>query len=240
MRTEECEIAAGGERLAATKVYAASNRPPSVISLHGLGVKTTRNRIRYLLDFLAGHGLSSVCFDFSGNGESTGTMERSCLRRQGGQEQPTLIGTSMGADLAASLTPVLRPRNLILFSPAAYPEEAADLKFDEDFVRPGPYANSPAFKAMDGFTGNLLVVSGRQDVVVPKEVVDRYLESACRASLKRVIWFEDCDHWVHAWLERHDEQRAAVMQAVLAMLTQDQRTNGGQGHGAGNQHPEET
>jgi hypothetical protein len=173
-----------------------------------------------------------VCFDFSGNGDSTGRMDRATLRiraaegravaeRLAGGAPRGLIGTSMGAHVAAVLSPVLRPRNLVLFCPAAYPEEATDRPFDERLARPGPYADSPAFRALRDFEGDLLVVAAGMDAVIPREVPELYVESAPSARSRRLVWLDDCEHLVHSWLERHDERRAAVLRDVAAELLDD-------------------
>jgi pimeloyl-ACP methyl ester carboxylesterase len=230
--SEEFFFDVAGERLAATRIASSSGKPPSVVAFHGLGVTATRARIRYLLDHLAGQGVSSICFDFSGNGESSGEFASASLRIRAGEclaaakllaetEPRAIIGTSMGAHLAALVSPVIRPRSLVLFCPAAYPEQAADEKFDASFVK---FSNraltsealraSPALQALRLFTGNLLVVAGRQDQVIPAGVIDLYLESAAAARTRRLIWLDGCDHFVHPWLQQHSEERATILQAV--------------------------
>ncbi|HEY6390776.1 MAG TPA: alpha/beta fold hydrolase [Bryobacteraceae bacterium] len=230
MWTEECAVEVGAERLAATKIYAATGQPPSVISFHGAGSTATRARIRYVLDYFAEHGVSSACFDFSGHGESTGNMARANLRMReqearavaeflNCQNLRAIIGTSMGAHIAAILAPALKPRSLILFCPAAYPQDAMDLPFDSAFTemvrQPGAYVNSPAFPALHAFPGDLLIIAGKQDAVIPREVVDLYIESAAMARSKKVIWLEECGHQIHPWLQQHAEERDAVLRDVL-------------------------
>jgi esterase/lipase len=136
-------------------------------------------------------------------------------------EPRAIIGTSMGAHLAALVSAVIRPRGLILFCPAAYPDHAADEKFDANFVK---FSNraltretlraSPALSALRSFTGNLLVVAAREDQVISAEVIDLYLESAAAARTRRLIWLDGCDHFVHPWLQQHPTQQATVLQAV--------------------------
>lgn len=225
--------------LAATKVYADSGREPSVISFHGFGVTATRTRIRYMLDYLAMHGVSSACFDFSGNGDSTGRLEESTvnIRKEEasaavkflGRPEGSLaiIGTSMGAYLAALLSPVLRPRSLILVCPVAYPEAAMELKLTEDFpklARPTPhaYAESQVFEAIRDFDGRLLIIAAGHDDVASAEVIDLYVSSARSARSKKVIRLEESGHKVHPWLQEHDEERANVLEEVLAVTREDQ------------------
>ena len=232
MTSEDFCFAAGVERLAATRIVSCSGRPPAVVSFHGLGVTANRGRIRYLLDHLAEHGVSSICFDFSGNGESSGEFASSSLRIRSAEslaaaqllaetEPRAIIGTSMGAHLAALVSPAIRPSSLVLFCPAAYPEQAADEKFDANFVRfnnrvlaPEALRASPALQALRRFTGDLLVVAARQDPVIPAGVIDLYLESAALARTRRVIWLDGSDHFVHPWLQQHPAERASILQAV--------------------------
>ena len=57
-----------------------------------------------------------------------------------------------------------------------------DLKFGKKFYsvarRPGAYIGSPAFQALANFRGNLLIIGGRKDTVIPKEVIEMYFECA--------------------------------------------------------------
>lgn len=216
----------GEQSLAATKVHSAGGRRPAILTLHGLGKTATRHTIRYVLDHLAGHGHASICFEFSGNGDSTGVLEESSLRRRRDEvlavsrylsqrEQPVLIGTSMGGHLAAWLAPVLRPRGLVLFCPAAYPGDAADQKFDGSLARPGCYADSPAYAGIAEFTGDLLIVGARNDAVVPAEVLEGYFASAQNARSRKLIWLDDCDHFIHRWLPHQSALRDAVLREIL-------------------------
>jgi fermentation-respiration switch protein FrsA (DUF1100 family) len=231
MRTEECTFNVDNERLMATKVYASSEEAPNVISFHGTGSTASRGSIRYILDYLAGHGISSLCFDFSGHGESTGKLEQSTLSVRKKEAEaatkllsttvpPVIIGTSMGAYLAALVTTTIEPRALILFCPAAYPEDVMHVKFGESFTalvrRPAAYANSPAFRALNSFKGTLLIVGAKRDAVIPPGVIDLYADSALLARDKKVIWVEQADHKIHTWLQRHEEQKATIQRDVLA------------------------
>lgn len=232
MRTEELVITADGQRLAATKVYPSTGLAPSVLTLHGLGATANRHTIRYVLDDLAVHGYGSMCFDFSGNGDSTGVLSGSSLRRRRAElmaaagelsdaQAPVLIGTSMGAHLAAWSVPVLRPRGLVLFCPAAYPASATDLVFDANFARPGNHPDSPAFAGIGELDGDLLIVAARNDHVVPADVVDGYLAHARKARSTTVIWIDDCDHFIHRALPHRPAARSQVLDAIRRVVTAD-------------------
>src|SRR5690242_12794474 len=84
MRPEAVDlvIEAGDQRLAATQLLPRTGARPEVLSLHGYGTTATRHSIRYVLDHLAGHGYASMCFEFSGNGDSTGVLAEASLNRR--------------------------------------------------------------------------------------------------------------------------------------------------------------
>ncbi len=224
-------MCAGQERLAGTKVLASSAISPEVLSFHGSGAAANRSRVRYILDYLASRGMSSLCFDFSGHGESTGRIEQGTLatRRKEAEAaaellnpgvSPVLIGTSMGGYIAALLAPVIQPRSLILFCPAAYSAETMHLRFDENFTsitrRPGAYINSPAFQGLRSYRGKLLIVAGGKDAIIPREVIALYEESAPLTRFKETLWLEESDHKIHSWLADHLPERTAVLEKVLA------------------------
>ncbi|MFG2223430.1 alpha/beta hydrolase [Streptomyces sp. NPDC048644] len=225
----EFVIEAAGERLAATKTTGEGGAEPRILALHGLGTTATRHRVRYLLDALADHGHGSLTFDFSGNGDSTGALTRSTLRRRRTETlaaagrlaktgPPVIIGTSMGAHLAAWTVPELRPRALVLFCPATYPAHAADLPFDGSLVRPANHPDSPAYAALRRFDGDLLIFGARQDQVCPPEVIEGYLDHARSARSAEVVWLEGCDHFVHRWLPGQESLREDAVHAVLRLL----------------------
>ncbi|MFF7777734.1 alpha/beta hydrolase [Streptomyces tanashiensis] len=226
---EEFFFEAAGERLAATRTTGNGGADPEILTLHGLGTAATRHRARYLLDAWAAHGHGSLTFDFSGNGDSSGDLSRSTLRRRRAEtlaaaawlrkdRRPVVLGTSLGAHLAAWTVRELRPRALVLFCPATYPEHAADLPFDGSLVRPGNHSDSPAYAALREFDGDLLIFGARQDQVCPPEVIEGYLDNARRARSAEVVWFEGCDHFVHRWLPDRVPERERTVRAVLRLL----------------------
>ncbi|MFE7512764.1 alpha/beta hydrolase [Streptomyces sp. NPDC057540] len=229
MTRDDFVIEAAGERLAATRTTGAGGEGPEILALHGLGTTATRHRARYLLDAWAAHGHGSLTFDFSGNGDSTGELTRSTLRRRraetlaaarwlDGPRPPVVMGTSLGAHLAAWTVRELRPRALVLFCPATYPAGAADLPFDGSLVRPENHPDSPAYAALREFDGDLLIFGARQDQVCPPGVIEGYLAHADRARSAEVVWLEGCDHFVHRWLPHQDSLRAMAERAVLRLL----------------------
>ncbi|WP_103352765.1 alpha/beta hydrolase [Amycolatopsis sp. CA-128772] len=228
MDTEELLFDVGDQKLAGTMVHAGHGRPPSIAHLHGLGATASRHTVRYLLDVLAAHGHGSLTFEYSGNGDSTGVMEQSCLARRRAEtlaavalldpgERPLLIGGSMGAHLAAWVVPEVRPRGIAMFAPAAYPAGAEHLRFDEGRARAGNHPDSPAFAGIREFEGDLLIVAGKHDQVAPPEIVGGYVDNARKARSVEVIWL-DGDHFVHRWLPGRPADKARVLDALVRFV----------------------
>lgn len=233
---EEFTFSVNGNCLAATKIWSRPRTPVRVAAFHGFGRTANRARIRYLLDPIANDGISSLCFDFSGNGESSGVFEDTTLRMREAECEDALnlldrrsplaiIGTSMGAHLAVLASEAHDPKCLILFSPAAYSDIVRDCRFDSSFAeRPDRFAGakdatgSSFCRALSRFRGDLLVIAGTGDTVVPAETAALYSSAAPLARSNRTIHLEGCDHFVHPWLIQNDTQRARVMEAILSML----------------------
>lgn len=236
-KDEDFHFTAGGQRIAATRITGPSGAEPTILVLHGYGTNTSRHSVRYLLEPIAARGHGSLIFDFSGNGESSGELTESSLGRRRRESitaaqwldrdiAPVVIGTSMGAHLAAWAAPELKPRGLVLFCPAAYPAHASDLKFDGSLPRPGRYEDSPAYAGLREYRGDLLIIASRNDDVIPEAVIDGYLGSAVNARSKEVIWLDECGHFVHRWLPSGDSRRAEITKAMLQLLDSSLNAHG--------------
>jgi esterase/lipase len=232
---EELHVVAGSQTLAATKVLPEQGAAPSILTAHGYGPTATRHTVRYLLDELAEQGFGSLCFEFSGNGDSTGTLDEATLSGRHAELlavaaeldtacPPVLIGTSMGAHLAASAVERLEPAGLVLFCPAAYPAAAADRPFGQGLIRAGAHPDSPAFAGIKRFHGDLIVIAARQDQVVPAEVAQAYFDQAVNARSRSLIWIEDCDHLIHRRLPSRPLELAQITEAILSLVAKSRQT----------------
>lgn len=229
MDIQNFHFSAQDQRLAATTLRRLPDAPLEVMTLHGLGATANRHTARYLLEPLAERGHGALCFEFSGNGESSGVLETATLQRRRHEaiaaaahldptRRPVLIGTSMGAHLAAWITPLLRPRALVLFCPAAYPASALESPFDGGLAKPGRHADSPAYGGLSEWGGDLLIVAARRDQVVPAETIDGYVASARHARRRRVLWLDGCDHFIHRWLPHQGREKDEVLAAILDVV----------------------
>jgi alpha-beta hydrolase superfamily lysophospholipase len=233
MQHREIEFSVDGETIRGTLDIADGVPKPTVLSLHGAG-PSNRARAGYITEFLALRGVSSVRFDFSGHGESSGQLKGSSLENRLAQAraaarfldqeesgQLTLIGTSMGGHVAARLCAEVRFANLVLFCPAAYAAEAESLAFGDAFSeairKPNSYMSSLAFRDIGKFDGNVVVVIGDSDEVIPGQVVDAFLDSAKRARTRILIRIKGAPHQIHGWLEKNGTSKSLVLEQIGAI-----------------------
>ncbi|HEY1096572.1 MAG TPA: alpha/beta fold hydrolase [Alphaproteobacteria bacterium] len=224
---------AEGETLAATIDYSGDIIPqPVILSLHG-GGPSGRERIAWLAELLADKNHPLMRYDHSGQGDSTGDLKKSSLKKRTAEalaaaqylrpgSRYTLIGTSMGGHVALELLNHLPVDNLILFCPAAYAAEAFAVPFDSGFTdiirTPHSYANATIFENLKNFTGNLLIIIGSDDAIIPPDVIDLYKESAIHGRHVEIITLDNAPHVLHGWLADHPEQRHDIFREILALL----------------------
>ncbi|MFT3815778.1 MAG: alpha/beta fold hydrolase [Acidovorax sp.] len=211
-----------------------SSHPAYALFLHGGGIGTSSAGTRYLRIALAGEGVASVAFDFSGHGRSGGRLEDATLRQRQQEvrrvvdslqpAQPrVIIATSMGGHTACRILDKIRPDALVLLCPAAYEARAEDARFGLEFravIRSTrTFADSPAFEALSRYQGRVLVVYGSEDEVIPHEVQERYAHAASRASSRQVLRLEGAGHRLHDWLACHASARGDLVVRILSMMT---------------------
>jgi pimeloyl-ACP methyl ester carboxylesterase len=222
-------FACDNETLAATNIRPADNVVThSLMSLHGAG-QATRQRIFYLADALAANGCRTFCFDFSGHGASTGTMNQSSLARRHLQALAahqkaqftgplTLMGNSMGGYIAVSLLPILRPDNLILICPGLYATEAYHVPFTDAFTailrHEGSYENAHILEAAKSYRGRVQMIIGEDDTVIPLRVMDLYQNAFANAASVNYVRLPGVSHQIHGWAAQEPE-RATMMHNLI-------------------------
>lgn len=141
----------------------------------------------FLARELARYDISFFAFDFSGWGESTGNLHHNSLQNRTHEAQiaidqfldPTkpisILACSMVGHNALKLLENNNVQNLILFYPAIYDRNAYDKPFDQTFTeiirQPNSYRNTDVLQILELFKGNLLIIIGEKDEVIPKEVI---------------------------------------------------------------------
>ena len=104
----------------------------------------------------------------------------------------------MGCHVALEMLTDPRIENLILFYPAIYTDESYEISFDEKFTeiirKHESWRNTSVLNNLHNFKGNILVVWGDKDSVIPKEVVDLIISSARNARYKELFIVPDGEH----------------------------------------------
>lgn len=228
MFSRDFDVPSDSERLRVTIDGPIEDAAPRVLSLHGAG-PANRTRMDYLARHLARAGWGTVRFDFSGHGDSSGTMAASsiakrmrealCVAANLDRRSPSvLIGTSMGGHVAARLCQELRPSHLVLFCPAAYGRGTESIDFGPAFTaairQPDSYADSLAYQDVAQYEGRLTILIGTDDEVIPGAVIDRYVAAAQRARSVRVERMAGTPHQIHGWASKNP----AVERFILSVL----------------------
>jgi hypothetical protein len=96
----------------------------------------------------------------------------------------------MGAYTAIKLAETFSVDNLILLVPAVYTPQAYEIPFGpafSDVIRvPGSWQDSDAFRILEKFKGNLLVIAAESDDVIPMAVIQKIQASARQAETNRL------------------------------------------------------
>ncbi|HXO20914.1 MAG TPA: alpha/beta hydrolase [Thermoanaerobaculia bacterium] len=181
-----------------------------LLFLHGAG-GATKERAQPIAAKLAdSYGIPSFAFDFSGHGASTGTLQASSLRKRVRETQGALevsgfgktaplCAFSMGGHIALELLKESQPRALILFYPAVYAMAAVDIPFGNPTfsatIRVArSWETSDAFESLRAFKGNLLIVTGERDEVIPQELISLLMETSTQAKKKRLVVVAGAPH----------------------------------------------
>lgn len=187
-----------------------ANVAPRILFLHGAG-KATKERCLPLAERLAvEYQLSSFAFDFSGHGASTGTLENSSLNKRveealaaieysGATDPISLCAFSMGGHVALELLKYKRVHSLTLFYPAIYSRAAVAIRFgDPQFS--AILRSNKSWEANDGLPwlntleGNIFIVVGENDQVIPAAVFDLLYANTAKAQHKRLLVIPDAPH----------------------------------------------
>ena len=206
-----------------------SAKKPSFVFIHGAGVGS-KERIYTFSDYLEQNDVSMLSFDQSGAGKDAANLKHSSLEDRtkeskfvieefASEDALTVCGSSMGGEIAVRMLEFFPVKNLILFCPGIYDEAAFTVRFDQGFTdiirQPESWRQSRAFSLLQSFSGNLLVVIGSEDAVIPPAVIDRIEESAMYARKKEILRIPGCPHAYQTWLTEHPEWSDHVAKKVL-------------------------
>ena len=204
------------------------NDRPRIIALHGAG-NSTKDRFHSIANHLLKKNLSSLAFDFSGHGKSSGQLKKSNLFKRVVEAQSviekfgsnfplTLFGMSMGGYTAIKLLAHLNVQTLVLICPAIYSRSAYAVPFEEGFSqiirRPGSFLDSDALDLLSQFRGKLLVIVGEKDEVIPIQVIDLIVSNATLASEVKLLKIPESPHLILSWLELRPDLKSEIFSTI--------------------------
>ena len=207
-------------------------RKASFASIHGAG-QSDKHRIDVILDDLLKNGLSILRFDQSGHGGSTGKLSGSSLSKRVAEaseiienyadlDNLILCGSSMGGYVAIKLLNQFNPKTLVLFAPSIFIPEAYEVNFTEEFTKiirkPESWAKSDALEDVSRFKGRLLIITGTEDQVIPKRVIELIYENAENASRKEVFELQGFTHKLFKELSEKPDAKSQVIRKILEFI----------------------
>ena len=111
---------------------------------------------------------------------------------------------------------------LILFCPALYDGRAYDVQFDQGFSeiirQHESWRNTDVIKTLEAFTGNLLLVLGEKDTVIPAGVIDIIDRHTPNVRKKELYTIADCPHKIALWMMDRPEERARLQDKILEFM----------------------
>lgn len=224
---------AGNEDLSGQIVSLHHDSHPEILFLHGAG-QATKERALPIMEKLAEAGIDSFSFDFSGHGESTGILNASSLKKRVAEANEALkylddakewsiCAFSMGGHIALELLKTHpKIKNLFLFYPGIYTQEAYNVPFDERFStiirQENSWQNAMVVDSLESFAGNLLVVIGENDKVIPKGVIEMIDKKSTNAVKKEIIWVPNAEHLLLPVIFNDKKLFDCIVQTIVAYI----------------------
>lgn len=225
MQLEHKILDVDGEKLVCEFALSEKN----AVILHGAG-QSQRKRYYAIAQELNRHKIGVVMFDFSGHGESTGTLEQLSLSRRKKQAKAViekiipaesllyLVGFSMGAQTVCDLLPDFGNRTLgiLLACPAIYRADVQNLPFGTDTFtsklrEQNSWRATNATKYLANFSGKTVVAIGSNDAVIPKGVI-----SLLKSSAQHLIYreYKGATHAFAPWLTDNPKELSELISVL--------------------------
>lgn len=173
------------------------SNPSGVLFLYGGGRHVTKALFADFQQILCTGGIASLAIDFPGDGESSGEFADGSLAKRleyahaaykelckyADPEKITVYGGSMGGYIAVKLVEKFpETKSLVLAAAAAYGKATEHIPLGEDFtkalIKKDSWKDSSAFTILKNFQGNVLVLYGENDTVIPQDIKDTYMHIA--------------------------------------------------------------
>ncbi len=222
----------GNETLVGNLFTLSDEDKAKVVFLHG-GGNGSKDARYYMQEKLLERGISSFAFDFSGHGESSGEISSSSLEKRFVEAKESIekflsvdegiciCGSSMGGHIAIKLLELFSVNSLILIAPAIYSKQAFNIDFDKGFTeelrRNGSFRDNDTMELINKYDGNLLLILGEKDKVIPKEIVQLMSDNVRKLSKSEIITLENCPHKVHSWIESHPALSDGIADKIVKL-----------------------
>lgn len=189
----------------------STNIVRELLILHGGGPTSCRQSFQQTRKQFIEYGVSTVCFDFIGHGDTGGDLRSSSLKARTEQacciiekvrftQSLSIMATSMGAYTAIKLLEHYDVSTLILVVPAIYNKNAYEIPFNGGFTQIIRQANSwkhsDAWKILSTYTGNILLVAAENDSVIPDGIIKNIYESVINAKKRLLYVAPGASHYV--------------------------------------------
>jgi len=228
-------FSAGEEKLAGLLVRGNASEKPEVLFLHGAGRGSKQRPLPIAEYLLEKEKVSSFLFDFSGHGESSGILVASSLAKRVAEaraalqffnpkEKFSICAFSMGGHIALELLADFQIENLVLFYPGIYTHKAKEVQFNQNFSeiirQPESWKQATVIKNLHTFRGNLLIVIGDKDGVIPSGVIELIDAAAQQTKRKEVLRIQGADHLFLQKLLQDPTQKQMLCEKVADYLLQ--------------------
>lgn len=190
---------------------------------------------------LAEQGIAGLAVNMRGHGESEGDFHKATVAEATNDAlaaydflaaQPSIdaskigmVGSSVGAILAAMATAQRSIASLVFRAPAAYTEQMMQISMAETMTNEGrqfheikSLESTPAGHAIADFEGSLLVVASEKDAIIPPAVTEGYINIAAKASKKHLMVIEGATHTLTdpAWKDTFTQVAVEWFKGTLA------------------------
>lgn len=205
-------------------------RERNVVILHGAGA-SGKDRYYGFAERIRERGLGVIIFDFSGHGESSGTIRRSSLETRTFEAKGVidkllpkpstfyLVGFSMGAQAVCDLLSEFGQRvpSILLGCPGIYDKKAVRLLFeDPEFTKllrgEKSWSRSGALENLQSYKGKTVIAIGDEDNVIPEGVISLLLENAQNPRLHR---YKGVDHQLAKWLSQNQAELETLLNEMF-------------------------
>lgn len=167
-----------------------------IIFVAGGGLTGGKKQFQAWQENLLKDNIGSLAFDFPGINDSPGKIEFTSLesrihitqllamwlQREYSPNKISIYGHSMGGYVVLGTAHNNRHINgsIILHVPAAYAQEAHDIRFGPNFTnilrKERSYANSYSYEWLEDIHQPVLLISHTEDEIIPKEITRKYID----------------------------------------------------------------